>query len=48
MRDGKTKVIPVTLSKKWIFSTEFKGIELENIEGWTKKIKSNMCVNQSH
>lgn len=37
VRDGKTKVLPVTLSKNEFFSTEFKGIELENIEAIDKK-----------
>jgi hypothetical protein len=42
-RDGKTKVIPVTLSKNEFFNAEFKGIELENIEAADKKnLKSNM------
>jgi serine protease Do len=31
IRDGKNKVVPVILSKKEFFNTEFKGIELENI-----------------
>ena len=37
IRDGKTKIIPVVLSKNEFFSTEFKGIELENIEASDKK-----------
>lgn len=37
IRDGKTKIIPVFLSKNEFFSTEFKGIELENIEAADKK-----------
>ena len=37
IRDGKTKIIPVILSKNEFFSTEFKGIELENIEAADKK-----------
>ncbi len=37
MRDGKSKVVPVTLSKNEFFSTEFKGIELENIDAVDKK-----------
>ena len=37
IRDGKTKVVPVILSKNEFFSTEFKGIELENIEATDKK-----------
>lgn len=36
-RDGKTKVVAVILSKNEFFSTEFKGIELENIEAADKK-----------
>jgi Do/DeqQ family serine protease len=31
IREGKNKVVPVVLSKNEFFSTEFKGIELENI-----------------
>ena len=31
IRDGKNKVVPVILSKNEFFSTEFKGLELENI-----------------
>lgn len=37
IRDGKTKSIPVILSKNEFFNTEFKGIELENIEAADKK-----------
>jgi len=37
MRDGKSKVVPVTLSKNEFFSTEFKGIELENIDAVDRK-----------
>ncbi|CAD0004780.1 MULTISPECIES: trypsin-like peptidase domain-containing protein [Flavobacterium] len=37
MREGKSKVVPVTLSKNEFFSTEFKGIELENIDAVDKK-----------
>ncbi|MBK0369964.1 trypsin-like peptidase domain-containing protein [Flavobacterium agrisoli] len=37
LRDGKTKVSPVTLSKNEFYSTEFKGIELENINATDKK-----------
>ena len=37
IREGKTKSIPVILSKNEFFSTEFKGIELENIEAADKK-----------
>jgi len=37
IRDGKTMEIPVTLSKNEFYSTEFKGIELENIDATDKK-----------
>ncbi|MEM8521469.1 trypsin-like peptidase domain-containing protein [Flavobacterium sp. PL12] len=37
IRDGNTKIVPVTLSKNEFFSTEFKGIELENIDAADKK-----------
>lgn len=37
LKDGKTKIVPVTLSKNEFFSTEFKGIELENIDANDKK-----------
>lgn len=37
IRDGNSKSIPVTLSKNEFFSTEFKGIELENISAADKK-----------
>jgi serine protease Do len=37
IRDGKNKVVPVTLSKNEFFSTEYKGIELENIDAADKK-----------
>ena len=37
IRDGKTKVVPVILSKNEFFNAEFKGIELENIEVADKK-----------
>jgi S1-C subfamily serine protease len=37
IKDGKTKTVPVTLSKNEFFSTEFKGIELENIDAADKK-----------
>ena len=37
IREGKTKSIPVILSKNEFLSTEFKGIELENIEAADKK-----------
>ena len=37
VRDGKTKVVPVTLVKKELINTEFKGLELEDIEAADKK-----------
>ena len=37
IRDGKTKIIPVFLSKNDFFSTELKGMELENIDASDKK-----------
>ena len=37
IRDGNTRVVPVILSKNEFFRTEFKGIELENIEASDKK-----------
>jgi serine protease Do len=37
IRNGKNNVVAVTLSKNEIFSTEFKGIELENIDALDKK-----------
>ena len=37
IRDGRTKAIPVYLSKNDFFSTEFKGMELENIDAADKK-----------
>jgi Do/DeqQ family serine protease len=37
IRDGDSKIIPVTLSKNEFFSTEFKGIEMENIDAVDKK-----------
>lgn len=37
IREGKNKVVPVILSKNELFGTEFKGIELENIEAADKK-----------
>ena len=37
IRDGKTRVVPVVLSKNEFFNAEFKGIELENIEATDKK-----------
>lgn len=36
IRDGKNKVVPVILSKNEFFSTEFKGLELENIDSADK------------
>ncbi|NRT11370.1 trypsin-like peptidase domain-containing protein [Flavobacterium sp. 14A] len=36
-RDGTLKTIPVALSKNEFFTTEFKGIELENIDAGDKK-----------
>jgi len=37
LRDGKMKAVPVVLSKNEFFTTEFKGIELENIDAADKK-----------
>jgi Do/DeqQ family serine protease len=37
IREGKNKVTPVILSKNEFFSTEFKGLELENIDLNDKK-----------
>ncbi|MCC9073389.1 trypsin-like peptidase domain-containing protein [Flavobacterium sp. F-65] len=37
IRDGKNKAVPVILSKNEFFSTEYKGIELENIDASDKK-----------
>jgi serine protease Do len=37
IRDGKTRVVPVILSKNEFFNAEYKGIELENIEAADKK-----------
>ncbi|AWG20023.1 serine protease [Flavobacterium faecale] len=37
LREGKSKTAAVTLSKNEFFSTEFKGIELENIDAADKK-----------
>ena len=37
IRDGNKKTVPVILSKNEFFSTEFKGIELENIDVNDKK-----------
>lgn len=37
VRDGETMTVPVTLIKNDIITTEFKGLELENIEATDKK-----------
>ncbi|WPR71554.1 Do family serine endopeptidase [Flavobacterium sp. NG2] len=37
LRDGKSKSVAVTLTKNEFFTTEFKGIELENIDVSDKK-----------
>lgn len=37
IRDGNNKIVPVTLSKNEFFTTEFKGLELENIDAADKK-----------
>jgi S1-C subfamily serine protease len=37
VRDGESKTIPVTLIKNDIVTTDFKGLELENIEATDKK-----------
>ncbi|KAF2517406.1 trypsin-like peptidase domain-containing protein [Flavobacterium foetidum] len=37
IKDGKTRTVPVTLSKNEFYSAEFKGIELENIDAADKK-----------
>jgi S1-C subfamily serine protease len=37
IRDGRNQVIPVTLVKNDIINTDFKGLELENIDGNDKK-----------
>ncbi|WP_333667144.1 S1C family serine protease, partial [Flavobacterium sp.] len=37
IRDGQTKTVPVTLIKNDIVTTEFKGLELENISAADKK-----------
>nr|WP_315201004.1 trypsin-like peptidase domain-containing protein [uncultured Flavobacterium sp.] len=37
LRDNKTMIVPVILSKNESFATEFKGIELENIDVADKK-----------
>ena len=37
IREGETKSVPVTLIKNDIVTTEFKGLELENIEAADKK-----------
>jgi serine protease Do len=37
IRDNNTKIVPVVLSKNEFFNTEFKGLELENIDAIDKK-----------
>ncbi|MFH6934554.1 trypsin-like peptidase domain-containing protein [Flavobacterium sp. FlaQc-30] len=37
IKEGKTKTVPVSLSKNEFFSTEYKGMELENIDASDKK-----------
>ncbi|WP_035674276.1 S1C family serine protease [Flavobacterium sp. 83] len=37
IRDGKNRIVPVILSKNEFFTTEFKGLELENIDAADKK-----------
>jgi len=37
IRDGKTRSVPVTLSKNEFVSTEFKGLELENLDSADKR-----------
>jgi S1-C subfamily serine protease len=37
LRDGQSKTVPVTLIKNDVVTTEFKGLELENIEAADKK-----------
>ncbi|MEY4038578.1 MAG: hypothetical protein RIR67_888, partial [Bacteroidota bacterium] len=37
IREGKNRIVPVILSKNEFFSTEFKGLELENIDATDKK-----------
>ena len=37
IKEGKTKTVPVTLSKNEFYSAEVKGIELENIDAADKK-----------
>lgn len=37
IREGKNKIVPVILSKNEIFSAEFKGLELENLDAVDKK-----------
>jgi S1-C subfamily serine protease len=37
IREGKNKILPVVLSKNEFFSTEFKGLELENVNANDKK-----------
>ncbi|MFV5688429.1 trypsin-like peptidase domain-containing protein [Flavobacterium sp. ZT3R25] len=37
LRDGKNRIVPVILSKNEFFTTEFKGLELENLDASDKK-----------
>jgi len=37
IRNGETKTVPVTLIKNDVFTTEFKGLELENIDASDKR-----------
>lgn len=37
IRDGQSRMVPVILSKNEFFTTEFKGLELENIDANDKK-----------
>lgn len=37
VRDGELKTVPVTLIKNDVFTTEYKGLELENIDSSDKK-----------
>ena len=37
IRNGKNRILPVTLSKNEFFSAEFKGLQLENIDASDKK-----------
>lgn len=37
MRDGQTKTVPVTLIKNDVISTEFKGLQLEDIDAGDKR-----------